>query len=59
VNAVGLKGTCPHCGEEVEIILSKKQVKVILKALKAGNPAEAERITEQALGRDKKGDLKP
>lgn len=59
MKAVGLKGTCPHCGEEVELVVSKKQLKALLKGMKADNSAEAERITEQILGRDPKGDLKP
>jgi len=58
MKAVGLKGTCPHCHEEVEIVISKKQLKALLKGMKAITKAEAERTTEQILGRDKKGDLK-
>lgn len=56
--AVGLKGTCPRCGEEVEVIVTKKQVKALYKGFKCSNPSEAEIIAEQTLGRDKKGDLK-
>lgn len=58
MKAVGLKGTCPHCGEEVEMIVSKKQLKALLKGMKAANPPLAEKLAEQALGRNKKGDLK-
>jgi len=56
--AVGLKGTCPRCGEEVELIVTKRQLKALLKGMKANNPSEAEKITERILGRDKKGDLR-
>lgn len=58
IKTVALKGTCPHCGEEVEVLVSKKQLKALLKGMSAGNPAQAERIVEKILGRDKKGDLK-
>jgi uncharacterized protein (UPF0212 family) len=58
LKAVGLKGTCPRCREEIEIVVSKKQLKALLQSMKATSPQEAERITEQILGRDKKGDLK-
>ena len=58
VNAVGLKGTCPHCHEEVEIVVTKKQLKALLKGMKVSTAAEAEIICELTLGRDRKGDLK-
>jgi transcription initiation factor IIE alpha subunit len=57
MKAVGLKGTCSHCGEEVEVIVSKKQLKALLKGMKATTVAKAEYIAELSLGRDKKGDL--
>lgn len=57
MKAVVLKGTCPRCGEEVEVILSKKQLKALLKGMKATTVAKAEYIVELSLGRDKKGDL--
>jgi transcription initiation factor IIE alpha subunit len=57
MKAVGLKGTCPRCGEEVEVIVSKKQLKALLKGMKATTVAKAEYIAELALGKDKKGDL--
>lgn len=31
---VALVGTCPHCHESVELIVSKKQAKAIFKAFK-------------------------
>ncbi len=58
MKAVGIKGTCRHCGEEVEIYISKRQLKAMLKAMKAGSAAEAEMIVERTLGLDKKGNLK-
>lgn len=58
MKAVGLKGTCPRCGEEVELVVSKKQLKALLKGMKGATPAEAEQIAERILGKDKKGDLK-
>jgi transcription initiation factor IIE alpha subunit len=59
MKAVGLKGTCPRCGEEVELIVSKKQLKALLKGMKATSvaKAKAEYIAELSLGKDKKGDL--
>jgi hypothetical protein len=58
MKAVGLTGTCPHCGESVEIIVSKKQLKALLKGMKAGTPSQANCIAEQLLGIAKKGDLR-
>lgn len=58
VNAVGVKGTCPRCGEEVEIILTKKQVKAIAKAFKYSNPSLAEMNVEKFLGKDRLGNLR-
>lgn len=57
MKAVALKGTCSHCGEEVEIIVSKKQLKALLKGMKATTVAKAEYTIELSLGKDKKGDL--
>lgn len=57
VHAVGLKGTCRHCGEEVEIWISKKQLKAIWKSMKETSPAKAEMFVERTLGLDKKGDI--
>ena len=56
--SVALIGTCPRCGESVELIVSKKQIKAIMKGFKASSPQQAERISEKFLGRDKKGNLK-
>ena len=58
MKAVGIKGTCPRCGEEVEVLLSKKQVKALYKAFKFSNPSLAEIDVERSLGRDKMGNLK-
>jgi len=58
MKAVGIKGTCPRCGEEVEFVISKRQLKVLLKGMKEGSPAKAEMAVERILGLDKKGDLK-
>ena len=58
VKAVGIKGTCPNCGEEVEILITKKQVKAIAKAFKYSDPSLAEMNVEKSLGRDKLGNLK-
>jgi len=58
LKAVGLKGTCPRCGEEVEIMVTKKQLKALLKGMRARNPSQADLIVEKALGRDKRGNLR-
>lgn len=55
---VGLTGTCPHCGESVQIVVSKRQIKAIMKGFKAGSEAQAEMVAEKFLGRHKKGELK-
>lgn len=55
---VSLIGTCPRCGESVELVVSKKQIKAIMKGFKTGSPSEAEIVAETILGRDEKGDLK-
>ncbi|GAJ09700.1 unnamed protein product [marine sediment metagenome] len=57
MKAVGIKGTCQRCGEEVELIISKRQLKAMLKGMKAGSAAQAEMIVERTLGLDKKGNL--
>ena len=56
--SVALIGTCPRCGETVELIVTKKQVKALMKGFKTGSPIEAEILAETILGRDSKGDLK-
>lgn len=56
--AVGLTGMCPHFGEAVEFVLTKKQIKAVMRAFKTGNIAQAEMSVEKYLGRDGKGDLK-
>ena len=57
MKAVALKGVCIHCSEEVEVIVSKKQLKALLKGMKATTPAKAEYIVELSLGRNKTGEL--
>jgi len=32
--AIALVGVCPHCGEPIEIVISKKQIKAIYKGFK-------------------------
>jgi hypothetical protein len=32
--AINLVGTCPHCGESVEMLITKKQAKIIWKGFK-------------------------
>jgi len=49
--SVALKGTCPRCGEEVELVVTKKQVKALMKGFKAGSPAEAEKLAEILMQR--------
>lgn len=49
--SVNLVGTCPHCGEAVELVLSKKQAKALMKGFKAGSPSEAELIAELHMKR--------
>jgi len=56
--SVALIGTCPRCGESVELIVTKKQVKALMKGFKTGSPSEAERMAETILRRDRKGNLK-
>ena len=47
MKAVKLVFNCVRCGEAVELILTKRQLKAILKGFKAGNALEAERIAER------------
>ena len=55
---VSLFGNCPNCGEAVEMVITKKQIKAIMKGFKTGSPAEAELLAEIILGRNKKGGFK-
>lgn len=55
--SVSLAGTCPKCGESVEMVISKKQIKALMKGFKAGSKGEAEILAEKFLGRNEKGDL--
>ena len=58
LKAVALKGTCPRCHEEVELILTKRQLKALLKGFKAPTPSQANLTVEKTLGQDKQGNLK-
>ena len=49
VVAVSLVGTCQHCGEAIEIKVTKKQAKAIFKAFKASSVAEANLIIEKSI----------
>ena len=53
--AVKLIGNCVRCGEAVEFILTKKQVKALWKAFKAGSPSEAEILAEKKGALDYEG----
>jgi len=33
-NTVAVSGTCPQCGTEVQIVMSKKELKMLLKGFK-------------------------
>jgi len=54
-NAVGLKTTCPYCGEEVEIIVTKKQIKALAKGFKYPTPSKADLETEKNMHIDYTG----
>jgi len=58
LKAVALKGTCPRCHEEVELIITKKQLKAILKGFKTATPSQADLTVTKTLGLDKQGNLK-
>lgn len=58
VKSVALIGTCPRCGESVEMIVSKRQIKALMKGFKAGSTSQAEIIAENIIGRDKQGNMK-
>lgn len=58
VKSVALIGTCPRCGESVEMVITKRQIKAIMKGFKTGSPSQAEITAEKFLGRDEKGDFK-
>lgn len=58
VKSVALVGTCPRCGESVEMIVSKRQIKAIMKGFKAHSTSQAEIIAENVIGRDNKGNMK-
>ena len=57
-NAISLVGTCPRCHESVDLVITKKQVKALLRGFKCGDTSKAEIAVEMYLGRDKKGELK-
>jgi len=58
IKTVALIGTCPRCGESVEMYVSKRQLKALLKGFKAGSPSEAEKLAESLIGRDRNGEMK-
>ena len=47
--AVGIIGTCPKCGEPVEFILTKKEVKALFKAFKLDSKSKAEIYVEKTI----------
>ena len=47
--AVEITGVCPHCGEAVEFILTKKEVKEMAKAFKCDEVLKANLQAEKAL----------
>jgi hypothetical protein len=51
-------GTCPRCHEAVEIQVSKRALKAMLKGFKQSTPSMAEMVAEKIIGRDKNGDLR-
>lgn len=57
--SIGFIAPCPRCGTKVEIIITKRQMKEALKALKVSNsPAQAEILAEKLIGREGKGEFK-
>ena len=52
--SVALIGTCPHCGESVELVVTKKYLKAIMKGFKAGSPVEANLLAEKLLRLEKR-----
>ncbi len=51
--SVAISATCPHCGEEVQIILSKREVKALFKGFKV-DIRQAQIVTEKALRVEKR-----
>jgi predicted DCC family thiol-disulfide oxidoreductase YuxK len=45
---VALIGTCPYCHEAVEMVITKKQAKLLYKSFKM-NIHEAQRLTDKEL----------
>lgn len=59
MKTVAITRACPNCNEEVTTLISKRQLKAMLKAMKQATPAQAELMAEKIIGRDSKtGDLK-
>ena len=58
LKAVGLSATCQHCNTEVQVIVTKRQLKALLKGMACSNPSEADILVENILKRDKQGSLK-
>jgi len=51
-NVIKLVGVCPHCGEAVEFVLTKKEVKEIWKGFKLDYREANKRIEAKVLKRN-------
>lgn len=49
INGALLVTRCIHCGEEVRLNLTRKQIKALAKSLKMPSKADAERIIEKSI----------
>jgi hypothetical protein len=49
--AVALVGVCPHCGESVEMVITKKQAKLLYKSFKL-DIQQAQKVSEKTLEAD-------
>ena len=59
MKAVGIIRACPYCNTEVQIVVTKRQLKAMLTAMKSASPSEANILCEQLIGRDDKtGEMK-
>lgn len=58
IKSVSIVKACPYCNSEVQILVSKRQLKAMLKAMKCSTKSEAEIMSDKLIGRDKEGDLK-
>lgn len=57
IKSVSIIKSCPYCNSEVQILISKRQLKIMLKAMKCSTKSEAEMMSERLIGRDENGDL--